>query len=230
RYVNGNFQFAPTLGLFHRMHIMDSHTGTHLVPPAYALPGKNFNNKNYAPEVREWLAEYEEKYGPRGTSNVTTEKVPVAQTCGHARVIDVKHLLGTTDKSQWPASPEITAAEIQKYEQKHGELKVGEIVIFHSGWSDKYFKPLPAGEACMVDPLNGQSEGWPAPGPDAVRYLAEKGIRCVATDGPTLGGKGIVGVEYLTNVSKLPEKAYFLFVAVKIRGCHGGPGRAIALY
>jgi kynurenine formamidase len=28
----------------------------------------------------------------------------------------------------------------------------------------------------------------------------------------------------------LPEGGYFLFAAVKIKGCHGGPGRAIALY
>ena len=40
----------------------------------------------------------------------------------------------------------------------------------------------------MADPLNGKSEGWPAPGPEAIVYLAGKGIRCVATDGPTLGG------------------------------------------
>jgi kynurenine formamidase len=75
--------------------------------------------------------------------------------------------------------------------------------------------------------------------------LAKKGIRCVATDSPTLGGvnpekalkvywalgtKEMVGVEYLTGVGKLGEKAYFLFAAPKIRGCHGGVGRAIALY
>ena len=97
----------------------------------------------------------------------------------------------------------------------------------------------------MNDPLRGRSEGWPAPGPEAVLYLAGKGIRCVATDGPTLGGagpkraletywalggKGMVGVEFLTNLGKLPRGAHFLFAAGKIRGCHGGPGRAIALY
>ena len=97
----------------------------------------------------------------------------------------------------------------------------------------------------MSDPLNGKSEGWPALATSAIAYLADKGIRCVGTDAPTLGGvnpkqalwtywmlgnKGIVGVEFLTNLGKLPDKAYFLFVAVKIRGCHGGPGRAIALY
>jgi kynurenine formamidase len=226
-------------------HIMDSHTGTHLVPPAYALPRPGFDNRTYAPEVQAWLAEYEKKYGPRGTSDVTTDKVPLAQTCGWARVIDVRHLLGTTDKKSWPASPEITVADIKKYEGQHGELRPGQVVVFHSGYSDKHFKPFPQGDACLADPLNGKSEGWPAPGPDAVVYLAGKGIRCVATDGPTLGGaepkralwtywalgsKGMVGVEYLTNVGGLPAEAYFLFAPVKIRDCHGGPGRAIALF
>jgi kynurenine formamidase len=76
-------------------------------------------------------------------------------------------------------------------------------------------------------------------------YLAEKGIRCVATDGPTRGGsdprrslmtywalgtKGMAGIEFLTGVDKLPGNAWFIFAAIKIRDCHGGPGRAIALY
>ena len=97
----------------------------------------------------------------------------------------------------------------------------------------------------MADPLNGNSEGWPAPGPETIMYLAQKGIRCVGTDGPTLGGvdarralmtywalgsRGMVGVEFLTHLARLPDRAYFLFAAVKISGCHGGPGRAIALY
>jgi kynurenine formamidase len=70
-------------------------------------------------------------------------------------------------------------------------------------------------------------------------------VRCVATDAPTLGGvdperalgtywmlggKGMVGVEFLTNVGNLPERATFVFAALKIRGCHGGPGRALAYH
>jgi kynurenine formamidase len=226
-------------------HTMDSHAGTHLVPPAYALPTEGFDDARYAPEVRAWLAEYEKQYGRRGTSDVTTEKVPVEQTCGRARVIDVRHLLGTTARESWPASPEITPAAIAKYESHHGELKPGDVVVFRSGWSDKHLKPFPQGNSCMADPLNGKSEGWPAPGPEAVLYLAKKGVRCVATDGPTLGGaepkralitywalggSGVAGVEYLTNLERLPEGAYFLFAALKVRGCHGGPGRALALY
>jgi kynurenine formamidase len=104
---------------------------------------------------------------------------------------------------------------------------------------------MPEGKKCLEEPLNGKSEGWPAPGPEAIAYLAKKGIRCVATDGPTLGSvdpkralmtywalgsRGMVGVEYLTQVGRIPSRAYFLFAAPKIPGCHGGPGRAIALH
>ena len=82
-------------------------------------------------------------------------------------------------------------------------------------------------------------------GPDAIVYLASRGIRCVATDAPTLGGvdpkralmtywalgnREMAGVEFLTNIAGMPPGAYFLFAPVKIGGCHGGPGRAIALY
>jgi kynurenine formamidase len=227
------------------MHMLDSQAGTHLVPPGYALPPAGFDDAAYDPEARAWLADYESKYGRRGTSALTTEKVPIGQTCGPARVIDVAHRLGTTDSKSWPASPEITVDDIQREETRHGELQPGDIVIFHSGWSDRYCRPFPAGKACLDDPLNGRSEGWPALGPEAVTYLAKKGIRCVATDAPTLGGvepkralmtywalgsRGMAGVEYLTNLARMPQGAYFLFAAVKIQGCHGGPGRAIALH
>ena len=108
-----------------------------------------------------------------------------------------------------------------------------------------FFKPRSAGSGCLADPINGKSEGWPAPSARAIEYLADKGIRCVATDGPSLGGvdpasalktywmlgtKGLVGVEFLTQVGELPKRAYFIFAPVKVRDCHGGPGRAIALY
>jgi kynurenine formamidase len=239
------FGFNPNTRLPFDMHMLDSHSGTHLVPPAYALPEAGFDDRTYSPEVQAWLAEYEKTYGRRGTSDVTTDKVPIAQTCGPARVIDVRHLSGTTDPKSWPASPEITAASIQDAEKSDGELRPGDVVIFHSGWSDRFARPLPLGKASLEDPLNGKTEGWPAPGPEAILYLAGKGVRCVATDAPTLGGvdpkralmtywalggKGLAGVEYLSHVGQLPKRAYFLFAAVKIRGAHGGHGRAIALY
>jgi kynurenine formamidase len=244
-FVKIQFGLNPNTRAPFDMHMLDCHCGTHLVPPAYALPRDGFDDKSYGREVQEWLAEYEKTYGRRGTSDITTEKVPLAQTCGPARVIDVRHKAGSSGARTWPASPEITPADIQQNEQAQGELRAGEIVIFQSNWSDRYCQPLPHGKACLDDPLNGRCEGWPALGPEAVLYLAKKGIRCVATDAPTLGGvdgkralwtywalggQGMAGVEYLTGVGQMPPGAYFLFAAVKIEGCHGGHGRAIALY
>jgi kynurenine formamidase len=245
RYTKNDFIYADNLKLYHHGHVMDSQAGTSLVPPSYALPPEPLLPNALAPTARIWLDDYEREFGPRGTSDTTTEKVPLSQTCGWARVIDVRHLVGSTNRGNWPASPRITVAEIKQYEAANGELQAGQIVVFRTDHTDRHFQPRAEAAVCMADPINGIREGWPAPGPEVIAYLAEKGIRCVATDGPTLGGvderlalmtywmlgsRNMVGVEFLTNVGSLPEKAYFMFAPLKIRGCHGGPGRAIALY
>ena len=100
-YVQINFLYAESIDYWHNSHMIDSHVGTHLVPPSYALPEAGFENSTYAEPVRTWLDEYESRYGRRGTSDVTTEKVPISQTCGPARVVDVRHLVGTTKKESF---------------------------------------------------------------------------------------------------------------------------------
>jgi kynurenine formamidase len=225
---------------------MDSMAGTHLVPPAYALPAEG-EHPQHSPEVRGWLEEYEKKYGPLGASNLTSDRVPLDWTCGPLRLIDVRSLVGSTMAKSWPASPEITPAHIAAYEKERGELRPGEVVLFRTGHLDRHLRPQPHDAGVWSDPLSGKSEGWPAPGPDAIVYLKDKGIRCVATDAPDLGGvdpqralmtygalgsREMVGVEFLHNTDAIPaaQNPYFLFAAIKIRDCHGGPGRAIVLY
>jgi kynurenine formamidase len=243
-YLKIDFLYSEYLDLWHHGHLMDAMAGTHLVPPSYALPPED-TLVAYAPEVRGWREEYEKKYGPRGASAMTTEQVPIDWTCGEARVIDVRPLVGSTERSQWPASPEITVGHIQAFEKSSGALRPGDVVIFKTGHNDRFLDD-PAGTTLWLDPLNAKSEGWPAPGPDAIIYLKEKGIRCIASDAPDLGGvdprralmtywaigtREMVGVEFLVNVDRIPANGgYFLFAAVKIRDCHGGPGRAIVLY
>ena len=247
RLLTVRHAYDPKTEASHMVHIMDAHTGTHLVPPVYALPPPGFSNSSYSPEVQRWLAEYEKQFGPRGTSEVTVEKVPVSQTSGWLRVIDVRGLAGSSDRSKWPASPEIRSAHVAEYEKKNGALKPGEIVVFQTGHSQRCVpsEKDPKATGCLDDPVNGRSEGWPAPGPEVIVYLAGKGIRAVGIDAPTLGGveprralmtywalgsKGMAGIEYLTNLKQLPGKAYLLFAAIKVRDAHGSPGRALALY
>jgi len=243
-YLKVDFLYSEYLDMHHHTHLMDSMAGTHLVPPAYALPPKG-TQVSYAPDIRGWLEAYEDRYGPRGFSDMTTEKVPLDWTCGEARVIDVRSLAGSTDKATWPASPGVTPDHIQAYEEENGELRPRDVVMLHTGHVDKHLKPPPDDTGLWVDPLNGDAEGWPALLPETVFYLKKHGIRCVATDAPDLGGVNprnalmtywalgsseMVGVEFLVNVGKVPTNSYFLFAAVKIRDCHGGPGRAMVLY
>jgi kynurenine formamidase len=243
-YLKVDFLYAESLDLWHHGHLMDAMAGTHLVPPSYALPPEG-SRPEYSPDVRGWLSEFEKKFGPRGHSSLTTDKVPLEWTCGPVKVIDVRSLVGTTNSKSWPASPVITTSLIKSREQETGAIKPGDIVVFHSGHLDRHLKPSPDDTGVWLDPLAGKSEGWPAPDADAIVYLKERGIRCVATDAPDLGGvdpkralmtywalgsKEMVGVEFLFNVDKIPSNGYFLFAPLKIRDCHGGPGRAIVLH
>lgn len=243
-YLKIDFLYSEYLDMHHHTHLMDSMAGTHLVPPSYALPPEG-SQVAYSPEVRGWLQTYERKYGKRGYSSMTTAEVPIDWTCGEARVIDVRSLVGTTDKAEWPASPEIRVLNIMAFEHRHGAIQRGDVVMFRTDHVEKHLKATPDNTSLWADPLRGKSEGWPALGVDAVVYLKSKGVRCIATDAPDLGGvdprsalmtywalgsNEMVGVEFLTNVGKIPKNSYFLFAAVKVRDCHGGPGRAMVLY
>lgn len=249
-YLKIDFLYSEYLDMFHHGHMMDSMAGTHLVPPSYSLPGSEAQVQE-SPEVRLWLDEYEKKFGKRGRSDLTTESVPIEWSCGDVRVIDVRELAGTTDRASWPASPEITPALIERFEKNNGDLKPGQVVVFHTGVIDRYLKMSADaqgqfGTGLWTDTYSRKTEGWPAPGPDTINYLSEKGIRCVATDAPDLGGadpkralmtywalgsRQMVGVEFLSNIGAIPKQGgYFLFAPLKIKDCHGGPGRAIVLY
>jgi kynurenine formamidase len=233
---------------FARTHMLDGQAGTHIVLPSYSLPAEGFDNQRYSAEVKAVLKKYEAKYGTRGYSSMTLDQAPLHQMLGEAHVVDVRKLIGSTAAADWPASPAITLDFLKQHNSAR-PFKTGEVVIFYSGFSDAHFKPLPEApelDGLFAAPLAGKSEGWPAPTAEAIAYLAEKGIGCVGTDGPTLGGvnrenalmvnwlaagKGILTVEFLTNVGAISDKsAYFLFAPIKIKGTVGGYGRALALY
>ncbi|MFM2096795.1 MAG: Kynurenine formamidase [Planctomycetota bacterium] len=240
--------FSKTRGpYFARTHTLDSQAGTHVVTPSYALPPKGFDRKNFSADVRRELDAFEKKNGTLPAGGITVDRLPLDQMVGDAHPIDVSSLMGTVEKDKWPASPTISLEFIKQHEQKR-PIKAGEVVIFVSGYSDAHFKPLP--EAPEVDrlfaaPLSGKAEGWPAPAPEVLAYLADKGVRCVGTDGPTMGGvessrsmqvywtaasKGIVLIEFLTGVKSLPENFYFIFAPIRIAGLRAGYGRALAAY
>lgn len=241
--------FSPMRGPFFALtHMFDSHAGTHLVLPSFSLPDAVDRGTPALPPVAGWRAEYESARGKLPEAAGFTEKAPLEKMMGRAHVVDVRSLLGTAKASPGqPAGPVISRAFLEEHARTK-PFKPGEVVLFRSGFSDHAFRPLPAApekDGLFVKPLEGETEGWPAPSSDAVAFLADAGITCIGTDGPTLGGvdpkasqftdwsaasRGMLVVEFLTNLGSIDGKdAFFMFAPIKIEGTRGGYGRALAL-
>ena len=228
-------------------HIMDAHTGTHVDPPAHYGPPPGFDIAGYGESTREALRDFEAAFGTLKRTEMTTDKVPLHNFMGPARVINVQHRVGTTSQDDWPASPVISLDDVKRHEQLYGEIEPGEIVLFHTGHTDAHFRRFERGRAdhCVKAPLDGLSEGWPAPGPDVVGYLAGKGVMHLGIDAPDMGSvdpvesmkthwaavnHDMIFSEYLLGVGQLPPVgAFYVFLSPRLENNHGGPGRAIAI-
>lgn len=212
-------------GAPYRSHgmILDEHTGTHFDAPAHflspvgtGLPGDN------------------------ELGSITGDRVRPAQFMGSACVVDVTTLVGTADRGR---SPRIQVGHIQAWEAENRSLGDGDIVLFRSGW-DAHYLPGRRGDSYVEQPLRFvDGSSWPAPDAEAMTYLVDRGIRCIGTDGASMGpaddgapthvaglSKGAVFVECLANLYSLPTVgAHFVFLPLKVARSSGGPGRAIAL-
>jgi kynurenine formamidase len=205
-------------------YVIDEHTGTQLDCPAHFIPPEG-SGMPFA--------------GPMG--KVTCDKVAVSQWMGPAVVIDVRAIL---DKAPNGKSPIITPQMVQDWETKNGALRKGDVVLFHSGYTDRYYKPFPAGNRLALDPLVLKSApGWPAPGPEAMEYLHSKGVMHVGTDGPSMGpveggqATHVAGLKYgmtwdeqLTNVGRLPARGgFYISLPTKIVDGSGATTRAVGI-
>lgn len=228
-------------------HVMDAHTGTHIDPPAHFGPPNGFDFNTYNAWTKNVQRTYEARYGKIKTTDMTSDKVPAYYCLGPARVIDVQALVGTTDPKSWPASPAIKVSDVQAHEKLYGPLRAGDVVIFHSSHDDAHFGPFQRGveDPNTAAPLNGHAEGWPAPTPETINYVIDKGVKCIGTDGPSMGStnpeeatmthwaaasREVPFVEFLINVGALPPVGgFFVFLEPKYEDNHGGPGRAIGI-
>ena len=230
-----------------RTYIVDSHTGTHYDSPQHFIPPPGFDNDTYTPWTKEVLAEYEAKYGPRATSSINNDKVPVTQMVGPLKVVDVTHLVGSVPKAEWAThgGPDITVADVQKHEAKYGPIKPGDMVCFMSKWDKKYQK-FPAGNDYAYNPLVFKTDAWPTPLPETVIYLYDKGVRFLGTDGASMGdvvgkkavfthwaglGREMIYLECMANLDKVPAdgSAFLFWGPLKTEGASGDIGRAIAI-
>lgn len=216
---------------FSQQYVIDDHTGTQIDYPAHFVPPPGANMPFESEEG--WM---------------TGDKYPLENQMGPAVVVDVRAILDKADNAK---SPLITVEMIKADEAKNGKIKAGDVVLLYSGYDDKYYKPFPEGNRLAWDPIvAGTSPAWPAPTPEAVTYLAEKGVRHLAIDSPSMGPWGykwqgkpmaqMTHVEFLKhggswtefcrNIGQLPARgAYFISLSAKIVNISGGLTRAIAI-
>jgi isatin hydrolase len=208
---------------YSQRYVIDEHTGTQSDFPAHFIPPPN-SGLPFA--------------GPQGL--VTGDKYPLNRMMGPAVVIDVT---GQVDRAANGKSSVIALDTIKAWEKKNGEIRAGDVVIFYSGYSDKYYKPLPEGLRMTYEPVVAKTKpGWPAPSPEVMEYLHGKGVWHLGTDGPSMGPAeggqavhvaglkhGMSWEEMLTGLGKLPPRgAYYLALGIKVADQSGSPSRAIA--
>ena len=159
-------------------------------------------------------------------AHVTIDHVPLAQLVGRGVRIDCRDL---------KVGDSVLASRLRDWENQHGALQAGDIVLFDFGWSARW-APRPNDQPYVED--------WPGVGMDAAEYLLAKtvaalGVDTLSPDPPTALStkpihpvvleKQMLIIENLCNLDQLPDFFIFLALPLKIREGSGSPVRAVAL-
>ena len=159
-------------------------------------------------------------------AHVTIDRVPAGRLLGRGVRLDCKNM---------KEGEYVTADFIESWEQKHGPLEAGDIVLFNFGWS-AHWQLRPQDERYTKD--------WPGVSHDAARYLVEKSVAALGVDTlspdppaalasnpihPFVLERQVLIIENLTNLDRLPDIFLFVAAPLKIRGGSGSPIRALAI-
>jgi kynurenine formamidase len=170
-------------------------------------------------------------------SGLTVDRIPLEQLVAPAVVIDV------ATKADRDADYRLTVDDVRGFEQRHGRIPAGSIVLLRTGWSRRW----PERKAYFGDdtPADASKLHFPSFGVEAARVLiherrvAALGVDVASIDyGPSTdfavhrlaAAANVPGLENLTNLHELPPSgAIVVALPVKIEGGSGGPARVIAL-
>ena len=161
------------------------------------------------------------------------DQIPVRQLFGMAVVLDVR-AEGAAD-----ADYQLPAARIYDWENRHGQIPEGAIVLLRTGWASRW----PDAQSYRNQDAAGCMH-FPGFSVEAVERLIERNVSGIGCDTMSVDcgaskhyavhrlalGAGLYHLENLSDLSELPEKGAFLVVApIKLEGGSGGPVRVFAL-
>ena len=171
------------------------------------------------------------------SSGQATDEIPLASLIAPAVVIDV------TASANEDRNYRVSAADVTAFEETHGRIPEGSIVLARTGWS-RYW---PDAIAYLGDDTPGDASKleFPGFGADAVGILAEdRGVAMIGIDTASIdygksqdfmahrvgAAQNVANLENLTNLAELPATGSFVMaLPMKIEGGSGGPVRVVAL-
>jgi kynurenine formamidase len=163
----------------------------------------------------------------------TVDQLPPERLFGPAVVLDV------TAQGKRDPDYRLTRADVGQWEQKHGRIPAGAIVLLRTGWAARW----PDADRYR-NAGNGKAMRFPGFGVDAVNLLIERKVSGLGCDTMSVDygassdfavhtvshGAGLYHLENLADLTALPESGAFLVVApIKLEGGSGGPVRVFAL-
>ena len=169
-------------------------------------------------------------------NGTTADEIPLRQLIGPAIVIDIT--------SQTAADPDymLTAADVRAWEDRHGRIEPGSIVLLRTGW----FARWPDRKRYFGDDTPGATDKlhFPSYGEESARLLViERRIGALGVDTASIdrgqsrdfkvhriaGEANVPGFENVANLDRLPARGAWVFaLPMKIAGGSGGPLRIVA--
>ena len=171
--------------------------------------------------------------------HMTVDRIPLESLIAPAVVIDV------TQASAQNADYQVTVADLTGFEQQHGRIPDGSIVLLRTGFASRW----PDAQAYLGTAERGDAAAaklhFPGLHPDAAAWiLSNRSVKAVGIDtasidfGPstlfethrTLYARDVPAFENLASLARLPATgALVIALPMKIGGGSGAPLRAIAV-
>jgi D-alanyl-D-alanine dipeptidase/kynurenine formamidase len=167
----------------------------------------------------------------------TADEVPVERLVAPGVVVDV------TDAVSRDRDYRATAADVRRFEARHGTIPAGAIVLLRTGWGVYW----PNRGLYFGDDVPGRTTDlhFPSYGRDAAELLVrDRRVAAIGVDTPSIdygpsedfvvhritSAADVVGLENVAHLDQVPETgAWIVALPMKIGGGSGGPLRAIAL-
>src|ERR1051325_2942264 len=172
-----------------------------------------------------------------GEGKHTADQIPLTQLIAPAAVVDI------TDKTSADADYRLTADAVRAWEQQHGTIAPGTIVLLRTGWGSRW----PDRKSYFGDDTPGATDHlhFPSYGAEAAKLLVtERRVAAIGVDTASIdygqskdfivhqiaNGADVPGFENIAHLEQVPARgAWIIALPMKIARGSGGPLRIVAV-